>query len=189
MQSTSILEATAQLMKENISVIPEIMIPLVGSVNEFNHQKKIITESANEVETKNNLKINYKIGTMIELPRACLIADEIAKVADFLSFGTNDLTQTTFGFSRDDVSGVLKNYMDKKIIKQDPFQTLDIDGVGKLIEIAVSGARKSNPKIKIGICGEHGGDPKSIAFFKKCGFDYVSCSPFRVPIAILCTAK
>ena len=189
MQSISILEAAAKLIKENISVLPEIMIPLVGSVNEFNHQKKIIIDSANEVEAKNNLKINYKVGTMIELPRACLIADEIAKTADFLSFGTNDLTQTTFGFSRDDVSGVLKDYIDKEIIKEDPFQTLDVGGVGKLIEHAVSGARKSNPKIKIGICGEHGGDPRSITFFKKCGLDYVSCSPFRVPIAILCAAK
>ena len=189
MQSTSILDAAAKLIKENILVLPEIMIPLVGSINEFNHQKKIIADVANKIESKNNLKINYKIGTMIELPRACLVADEIAKSADFLSFGTNDLTQTTFGFSRDDVSEVLKSYIEKKIIKEDPFQTLDVEGVGKLIEYAVSGARKSNPKIKVGICGEHGGDPKSIAFFKKCGFDYVSCSPFRVPTAILCTAK
>ena len=189
MQSTSILEAAAKLIKEKVLVIPEIMIPLVGSINEFNHQKKIIVDIANQIESKNNLKINYKIGTMIELPRACLVAGEIAKSADFLSFGTNDLTQTTFGFSRDDVSEVLKSYIQKEIIKEDPFQTLDISGVGKLIKHAVSDARKSNPKIKIGICGEHGGDPKSIAFFKKCGLDYVSCSPFRVPTAILCTAK
>ena len=126
---------------------------------------------------------------MIELPRACLIADQIAQSADFFSFGTNDLTQTTFGFSRDDVANLLNHYIEKQILKEDPFQSLDINGVGKLIKIAVQRARSVNPKIKIGICGEHGGDPQSIDFFKSNDFDYVSCSPFRVPIAILCTSK
>jgi len=189
MQATSILEAAVRLTKEGTEVFPEIMIPLVGSINEFNHQKAIVEKCGSEIEAKNNLKINYKIGTMIELPRACLEAEKIAKSADFLSFGTNDLTQTTFGFSRDDVSDVLKKYINSGILEEDPFQSIDVDGVGKLIEIAVKGARKANPKIKIGICGEHGGDPKSIDFFKNCGFDYVSCSPFRVPPAILCTTK
>ena len=189
MQATSILEAAVRLTKEGTKVFPEIMIPLVGSINEFNHQKAIVEKCGSEIESKNNLKINYKIGTMIELPRACLEAEKIAKSADFLSFGTNDLTQTTFGFSRDDVADVLKKYINSGILEEDPFQSIDVDGVGKLIEIAVKGARKANPKIKIGVCGEHGGDPKSIDFFKNCGFDYVSCSPFRVPPAILCAAK
>ena len=126
---------------------------------------------------------------MIELPRACLIADQIAKHADFFSFGTNDLTQTTFGFSRDDVSGLLNDYMKNNILTKDPFESVDIDGVGSLIKIAVQKARKENPKIKIGICGEHGGDPDSINFFYKIGLDYVSCSPFRVPISILTASK
>ena len=126
---------------------------------------------------------------MIELPRACLVADKIAKIADFFSFGTNDLTQTTFGFSRDDVAPLLNEYLKKNIIKRDPFQSIDIDGVGQLIQTAVNKAREVNPKIKIGICGEHGGDPDSINFFHACSLDYVSCSPFRVPIAILCAAK
>jgi len=152
-------------------------------------KKKIIAECASRIELEKSVKINYKVGTMIELPRACLVADKIAQSADFFSFGTNDLTQTTFGFSRDDVSTLLNSYIENNIISHDPFQSLDIVGVGKLIKIAVKKAREVNPKIKIGICGEHGGDPESIAFFKKNGFDYVSCSPFRVPIAVLCAAK
>ena len=172
-----------------IDASPEIMIPLVGSLNEFNHQREVILQCANRIEKINNIKINYKIGTMIELPRACLTAEKIAQTADFFSFGTNDLTQTTFGFSRDDVSNLLNSYIENNIINQDPFQSLDINGVGKLIEIAIQNARKVNPEIKIGICGEHGGDPQSITFFKQHNFDYVSCSPFRVPIAILCAAK
>ena len=189
MQATAVLEAAAKLMNEGIDVVPEIMIPLIGSINEFNHQKEIIVQCANRIEIKNKITLNYKVGTMIELPRACLTADKIAESADFFSFGTNDLTQTTFGFSRDDVSNLLKHYIENNIINSDPFQSLDINGVGKLIEIAINRARKVNPNIKIGICGEHGGDPSSIDFFKKCQFDYVSCSPFRVPIAILCAAK
>ncbi|MBI89564.1 MAG: pyruvate, phosphate dikinase [Candidatus Marinimicrobia bacterium] len=189
MQATAILEAATQLAKEGVDSSPEIMVPLVGSVNEFNHQKEIIVECADRVELENRIKINYNVGTMIELPRACLVADKIAQSADFFSFGTNDLTQTTFGFSRDDVSTLLNSYIENGIISNDPFQSLDIMGVGKLIEIAVKKAREVNPNIKIGICGEHGGDPQSILFFKNNGFDYVSCSPFRVPIAILCASK
>ena len=189
MQATAILEATADLILENIPVSPEIMIPLVGSVQEFKNQHDIIKKCAIKIENKKNIKLKYKIGTMIELPRACLIADQIAEYADFFSFGTNDLTQTTFGFSRDDVSGLLGDYMNNNILTKDPFESIDIDGVGELVKIAVQKARKVNPKIKIGICGEHGGDPKSISFFHDIGLDYVSCSPFRVPISILTTSK
>ena len=189
MQSNAILEATADLILENIPVSPEIMIPLVGSVEEFKNQQNIIKKCALKIEKERNIKLNYKIGTMIELPRACLIADEIAKYADFFSFGTNDLTQTTFGFSRDDVSGLLNDYIKNNIISKDPFQTVDVLGVGELIKIAVKKARTVNSKIKIGICGEHGGDPDSINFFYEMGLDYVSCSPFRVPISVLTTSK
>ena len=189
MQSKAILEAAAQLIEENIEVYPEIMVPLVGSTQEFINQKNIIQSIAEQLEKEKNIKLNYKIGTMIELPRACLIADKIAVEADFFSFGTNDLTQTTFGFSRDDVAPFLNEYIKKQIIVQDPFQSIDVDGVGQLVKMAVDKARKVNSKIKIGICGEHGGDPDSINFFYKCNLDYVSCSPFRVPVSILTTAK
>ncbi len=189
MQASAILKAAAQLAKEGIDSRPEIMIPLVGSVEEFNNQKAIIKQVACNVEEELKSPLSYKIGTMIELPRACLIADQIAQEADFFSFGTNDLTQTVFGFSRDDVAGLLNDYMGLGILNKDPFQSLDVAGVGQLIKLAVKKARQVNPKIKIGICGEHGGDPSSIAFFKSCQLDYVSCSPFRVPIAILCTTK
>ena len=189
MQATAILGAAANLAKKGIDAKPEIMVPLVGSLNEFNHQKLIIEKCANKIKQSTNTQFNYKIGTMIELPRACLTAGEIAQSADFFSFGTNDLTQTTFGFSRDDVSSVLNDYIENDIIYQDPFQSLDVGGVGRLIEIAVQEARKANPEIKIGICGEHGGDPQSIDFFKNQKFNYISCSPFRIPIAILCATK
>ena len=189
MQASAILKAAAQLAKEGIDSRPEIMIPLVGSVEEFNNQKAIIKQVACNIEEELKSPLSYKIGTMIELPRACLIADQIAQEADFFSFGTNDLTQTVFGFSRDDVAGLLNDYMGLGILNKDPFQSLDVAGVGQLIKLAVKKARQVNPKIKIGICGEHGGDPSSIAFFKSCQLDYVSCSPFRVPIAILCTTK
>ena len=189
MQSRAILEAAAQLIEEKFIISPEIMVPLVGSTQEFINQKNIIKTVARDIEKDKKIKIDYKIGTMIELPRACLIADKIANFADFFSFGTNDLTQTTFGFSRDDVAPFLNEYINKQIIKKDPFQSIDVDGVGLLVKMAVEKARKVNPKIKIGICGEHGGDPDSINFFYNCNLDYVSCSPFRVPISILTTAK
>ena len=189
MQVTAILTATAKLINKGQNPNPEIMIPLISSVAEFNHQKLIIKKIAQKIEAKYNLKIKYSIGTMIELPRACLTADEIAKSADFFSFGTNDLTQTTFGFSRDDIGSFIQNYFDNNILTEDPFKTLDVNGVGQLVQIATERGRKVNKKIKIGICGEHGGDPKSVYFFDNIGLDYVSCSPYRVPIARLSAAK
>ncbi|MEL0338519.1 MAG: putative PEP-binding protein, partial [bacterium] len=144
---------------------------------------------ASEVESKYDIKLNYLVGTMIELPRACLTADEIAEHAEFFSFGTNDLTQTTYGFSRDDIGSFLPEYLDRNILPGDPFQSLDVKGVGKLVSMAVKYGRNVNPSIKIGICGEHGGDPNSIHFCKENGLDYVSCSPYRVPIARLSAAQ
>ena len=144
---------------------------------------------ASEVESKYDMKLNYLVGTMIELPRACLTADEIAEHAEFFSFGTNDLTQTTYGFSRDDIGSFLPEYLDRNILPGDPFQSLDVKGVGKLVSMAVKYGRDINSNLKIGICGEHGGDPKSIHFCKEIGLDYVSCSPFRVPIARLSAAQ
>jgi len=189
MQVTAILTAAAKLIKKGIKTKPEIMIPLISSVEEFDHQKNIVKKIARDIESKFNLKIKYSLGTMIELPRACLTADEIAKSADFFSFGTNDLTQTTFGFSRDDIGSFIQNYFDNKILEEDPFKTIDINGVGKLVKIATEKGRDINKKIKIGICGEHGGDPKSVYFFDDIGLNYVSCSPYRVPIARLSAAK
>ena len=189
MQARAILEATAELVNEGVNVLPEIMIPLIGTVTEYIDQDKIIRNVASEVEDKFNLKLNYLVGTMIELPRACLTADEIAEHAEFFSFGTNDLTQTTYGFSRDDIGSFLPEYLDKNILPGDPFQSLDVKGVGKLVTMAVEYGRNVNSSLKIGICGEHGGDPDSIHFCKKNGLDYVSCSPYRVPIARLAAAQ
>ena len=187
MQTEAIVLATVELLKEGFSPIPEIMIPLVGNIGEFLNQKQIIESTIQKLNISKN--INIKIGTMIELPRACFIADEIAKHADFISFGTNDLTQTTFGFSRDDIGGFLPNYIENNIIKKDPFQTIDTNGVGELIKIAIKKSKTTNPNIKIGICGEHGGDPDSIKFLVEAGVHYVSCSPFRIPIAGLTLAQ
>ncbi len=191
MQTQAIARATSQLIKEGYSPKPEIMVPLVGNVGEFINQKHVIQSALNNIFSNQSLikKPSIKIGTMIELPRACLIADKIALHADFLSFGTNDLTQTTFGFSRDDIGSFLPEYMSQKIIKNDPFESLDIEGVGELIIIAIKKAKTVKPDIKIGICGEHGGDPKSIKFLVNAGVDYVSCSPYRVPIASLTLAQ
>jgi len=189
MQSAAIFQAIIKLKKEKINVAPEIMIPLVGSIKEFMNQKQIIINAANQENKKLNYKLKFKIGTMIELPRACLIADQIASIADFISFGTNDLTQTVYGFSRDDIGSFLSTYIDAAIMPYDPFATLDEEGVGQLIKMAIKRAKTKNPKIKIGICGEHGGDPKSIQFFSENSFDYISCSPFRIPIAKLMSAK
>ena len=189
MQARAILEATAELLKEGLNVLPEIMIPLIGTVTEYIDQEKIIRNVASEVENKFNLKLNYLVGTMIELPRACLTADEIAEHAEFFSFGTNDLTQTTYGFSRDDIGSFLPEYLDRNILPGDPFQSLDVKGVGKLVTMAVQYGRKVNPSLKIGICGEHGGDPDSVHFCRNNGLDYVSCSPYRVPIARLSAAQ
>jgi pyruvate,orthophosphate dikinase len=189
MQARAILEATAELLNEGLNVLPEIMIPLIGTVTEYIDQEKIIRDVASEVESKFNLKLNYLVGTMIELPRACLTADEIAEHAEFFSFGTNDLTQTTYGFSRDDIGSFLPEYLDRNILPGDPFQSLDVKGVGKLVTMAVEYGRKVNPSLKIGICGEHGGDPDSVHFCRNNGLDYVSCSPYRVPIARLSAAQ
>ena len=189
MQARAILEAAAELTKLGVSVMPEIMIPLVGTVTEYIDQEKVIREVAKDVMKEHDLELKFMVGTMIELPRACLTADEIATHAEFFSFGTNDLTQTTFGFSRDDIGSFLPDYLDRSILPEDPFQSLDVNGVGKLVSMAVKLGRVVNEKIKIGICGEHGGDPASIHFCKENGLDYVSCSPFRVPIARLSAAQ
>ena len=189
MQARAILEASAELTKSGVSVLPEIMIPLVGTVTEYIDQEKVIRKVAKDVMKEYELELKFMVGTMIELPRACLTADEIAKHAEFFSFGTNDLTQTTFGFSRDDIGSFLPDYLDRGILPEDPFQSLDVNGVGKLVSMAVKLGRDVNEKIKIGICGEHGGDPASIHFCKENGLDYVSCSPFRVPIARLSAAQ
>ena len=189
MQASAILEATAELVKEGLNVLPEIMIPLVGTVTEYIDQEKIVRDVASGVESKYDITLNYLVGTMIELPRACLTADEIAKHAEFFSFGTNDLTQTTYGFSRDDIGSFLPEYLDRNILPGDPFQSLDVNGVGKLVSMAVEYGRGVNKNLKIGICGEHGGDPSSILFCKQNGLDYVSCSPYRVPIARLAAAQ
>jgi pyruvate,orthophosphate dikinase len=188
MQVTAIFEAACQMQNEGIKVFPEVMIPLVSTPEEFNNQAKLIREIAKAVIEDFGVDLHYQVGTMIELPRAALVADQIAREAEFFSFGTNDLTQTTFGLSRDDSARFLPFYIDKKIFPDDPFQSLDIGGVGQLIKIAVEKARSVNPKLKIGVCGEHGGDPRSIEFFNSIGIDYVSCSPFRVPIARLSSA-
>lgn len=189
MQSRAIFEATAQLVKEGQKPLPEVMIPLVGSAPELEHQKKVVNQLAKEVMQNENVNFKYLVGTMIELPRACVTADEIAEHAQFFSFGTNDLTQTTFGFSRDDVGSFMPQYLDSGIIKNDPFQSIDQEGVGELVKLGVQKGRSTNAKLKIGICGEHGGDPESITFFHKIGLNYVSCSPFRVPVSRLAAAQ
>ena len=189
MQTTAIFEATIKLIKNGYSPFPEIMIPLVGDCNEFLHQKQLVESVAEKIKIKHGSDFDFLIGTMIELPRACITADKIASHADFFSFGTNDLTQTTFGYSRDDIGTFLPDYMEQNILKNDPFQSIDINGVGELVKIGLKKGLSTNKKLKIGICGEHGGDPKSIIFFNEIGLDYVSCSPFRVPIAILAAAK
>lgn len=184
MQAKAIFNATEQLCNEGYNPKPEIMIPLIGTDKEFIHQRNII----DSVYINGNYDFEYLVGTMIEIPRACLIAEDIAQYADFFSFGTNDLTQTTFGYSRDDIGGFLGHYISKSILLDDPFSSIDIDGVGKLVERATKKGKEKNINLKIGICGEHGGDPKSIHFFNKINLDYVSCSPFRVPIARLVSA-
>lgn len=188
MQARAIFEAAAKAIKEGIKAIPEVMIPLVGIEKELEMQKAIVDRIAREVMGREKVKIKYSVGTMIEIPRACIVADEIAKVAAFFSFGTNDLTQTTFGFSRDDIGKFLHDYIDKGILPQDPFAVIDQKGVGELMKIGIEKGRKANPKLKIGICGEHGGEPESVKFCHRVGLDYVSCSPFRIPIARLAAA-
>ncbi|MEQ1919210.1 MAG: pyruvate, phosphate dikinase, partial [Elusimicrobiota bacterium] len=189
MQARAILSAACELGREGIVVAPEIMIPLVGHVTELRHQKKRIQAIAEQVFEENGSCIRYQVGTMIEVPRAALTAGEIASEAEFFSFGTNDLTQMTLGYSRDDYGRYIGEYMEMKILDSDPFRTLDRSGVGRLVRMAVEDGRKSRPTLKIGVCGEHGGDPASIRFFHDAGLGYVSCSPYRVPIARLAAAQ
>jgi pyruvate,orthophosphate dikinase len=188
MQARAILEAAVRAMRRGIVVKPEIMIPLVSTVKEFENQRAIIEDVAEKVLGGMGERINYLIGTMIELPRAALTAAQIAQSAEFFSFGTNDLTQTTMGLSRDDAGRFLPSYIDRGILAEDPFQVLDTEGVGRLVRIAAEEGRSVRPKIKLGICGEHGGEPRSISFCHRIGLDYVSCSPFRIPIARLAAA-
>jgi pyruvate,orthophosphate dikinase len=189
MQVRAIFEAACQCTKEGVKVHPEVMIPLTAHVNELRVQQTTLEAEAKLVMEEQGIQIEYKFGTMIEIPRAALTADEIAEVAQFFSFGTNDLTQTTFGISRDDAeAGFLLVYQQRGILAENPFASIDANGVGRLMEIAVQYGRRTRPELEIGICGEHGGDPKSIALCHKMGLNYVSCSPFRVPIARLAAA-
>jgi len=189
MQTRAILGAALVLKKKGIKVLPEIMVPLVGIKFEFNEQDKIIRETAAKLFEERGDSIAFKVGTMIEIPRACLTADRIAVTAEFFSFGTNDLTQMTFGYSRDDIASFLPIYLEKKILKADPFQVLDQIGVGQLVQMATEKGRSVRPDLKVGICGEHGGEPSSVEFCHRVGLNYVSCSPFRVPIARLAAAQ
>ena len=191
MQTTAVIEAALAVQKRHPewTMVPEIMIPLVGEVKEFDYVKNIVKTTADKIIAESGVKMDYMVGTMIEIPRAALTADEIGASADFFSFGTNDLTQMTFGFSRDDAGAFLDAYYDKKIYESDPFAKLDQKGVGKLVQMACKLGRSANPKLKLGICGEHGGDPSSVEFCFETGLNYVSCSPFRVPIARLAAAQ
>src|SRR3982074_195665 len=188
MQCRAIFEAACQVKGERKQVTLEIMVPLVSITEELKQQAEMIYDVAREVTGEHGMKIEYAVGTMIELPRACLTADKIAEHADFFSFGTNDLTQTTFGLSRDDSGRFLPAYVDRKILADDPFQVLDREGVGELVRLATERGRNVKPDLKVGICGEHGGDPSSIAFCNEIGLNYVSCSPYRVPVARLASA-
>jgi pyruvate,orthophosphate dikinase len=189
MQARAIMEAACQLTKEGGKAVPEIMIPLVGDVRELTDQKAVVVRVAEDVQKKMGVKVKYLVGTMIEVPRGAITADEVAKEADFFSFGTNDLTQLTYGFSRDDIGKFLGAYQDRRILERDPFASLDTTGVGELVAEGTKKGRRTKPDLKVGVCGEHGGDPSSIHFFHKTGFDYVSCSPFRVPVARLAAAQ
>src|SRR5579871_1214010 len=189
MQARAIFEAAVEVEKAGIKTHAEVMIPLIGTVKEMSNQTAIVRRVADEVFKEKGKTVHYLVGTMIELPRACLVADEIAKEAEFFSFGTNDLTQTTFGFSRDDINKVLPTYLAEGILKQDPFASIDRDGVGELVRIGIERGRKTRPKLEVGICGEHGGDPSSVEFCHQVGMDYVSCSPFRVLTARLAGAQ
>jgi pyruvate,orthophosphate dikinase len=188
MQARAILEAALEVQREGVEPHPEIMIPLIATAEELRRQRAIVDDVAREVFAAAGAEVTYRVGTMIELPRAALTADEIAKEADFFSFGTNDLTQTTFGLSRDDAGTFLPFYVEHGLLTDDPFQTIDQQGVGQLVEIATRLGRQTKPSLKVGICGEHGGDPRSVVFFDRVGLDYVSCSPYRVPVARLAAA-
>jgi len=191
MQTKAVIKAALNVQKKHPDwkLVPEIMIPLVGEVKEFKFVKDIVVKTADEIIAASGAALEYEVGTMIEIPRACLTADDIAKEADFFCFGTNDLTQMTFGFSRDDAGKFLPAYYANKIYESDPFARLDTTGVGKLMDMAVKMGKAENKTLHCGICGEHGGDPSSVEFCNAIGLDYVSCSPFRVPIARLAAAQ
>ena len=189
MQTRAVIEAAINVGKKGIKVAPEIMIPLVGDVKELKYVKEIVVRVADEIIKNAGVDLMYEVGTMIEIPRAALLADKIAEEAQFFSFGTNDLTQMTYGFSRDDAGKFLESYYEKGIFESDPFARIDTEGVGELMRIASEKGRKTKKDLSLGICGEHGGDPSSIAFCDSLGFNYVSCSPFRVPIARLAAAQ
>src|SRR5450759_3142446 len=189
MQSRAVFEAAAEVQKQGIKVKPEVMIPLVGFKKELDLQVAVVNRVAAEVMKEKKVKLNYLVGTMIEVPRGALTADEIAQTAQFFSFGTNDLTQTALGMSRDDSGSFMTSDQEQEIIKKNVFATIDQDGVGQLIKIAVEKGRRTRPDIKLGICGEHGGDPESVKFCHRVGLNYVSCSPFRVPVARLAAAQ
>ena len=190
MQTRAVIEAALEVREEKgWDIVPEIMVPLVGDDKELKYVKNIICATAEEIIKSRNSDMNYLVGTMIEIPRAAVTADKIAEEAEFFSFGTNDLTQMTFGFSRDDAGKFLPEYYNKKIYEFDPFARVDVDGVGQLIKMAVEKGKATRQNIKLGVCGEHGGDPYSVDFFHRAGLTYVSCSPFRVPIARLAAAQ
>jgi pyruvate,orthophosphate dikinase len=190
MQVRAIMEAACNLKKRGVDARPEIMIPLVGTLAELSFVKAELEPVAKAVQEETGVSVPYKFGTMIELPRAALVAGEIAREAEFFSFGTNDLTQTTFGYSRDDAEGkFIVRYLEMKILKANPFETIDQEGVGRLMGLAVQEGRATRPDLEIGICGEHGGDPESVQFCHRLGLDYVSCSPYRVPVARLAAAQ
>ena len=189
MQTRAIIEAAVQLAQEGLTVVPEIMIPLVGDVRELRDQKAVVDRIAETVMAEQGVSVKYLVGTMIEVPRGAVTAGEIAAEADFFSFGTNDLTQMVFGFSRDDAAKFLKQYLERKLIERDPFASLDTTGVGTLVEMGVRLGREVKPDLKVGICGEHGGDPASVRFFDAVGLDYVSAAPYRVPVARLAAAQ
>jgi pyruvate,orthophosphate dikinase len=189
MQARAIFHAAVKVKQDGIDVHPEVMIPLVGTSGELKLQEEVVRRMAKEVQEKTGVQFDYMVGTMIELPRAALIADKIAETAEFFSFGTNDLTQTTMGMSRDDAGSFLPQYVNRKLLSDDPFQSIDQEGVGQLVQLGVERGRQTRPSIKVGICGEHGGDPASVHFFYKTGLNYVSCSPYRVPIARLAAAQ
>ena len=190
MQVRAIFQAACELKLQGVEVKPEVMIPLIGMISELQYVKAQLMEIAEETIKDYGVDLKYKFGTMIEIPRAALTANEIAMEAEFFSFGTNDLTQMTFGFSRDDAEGkFIPVYLNKEILERNPFETLDQDGVGKLMKIAVKLGRETRPDLKIGICGEHGGEPKSVEFFHNIGLNYVSCSPFRIPVARISAAQ
>jgi len=189
MQARAVFEAAAAVAKQKIKVKPEVMIPLVGFKKEFDLQAEIVHRVARQVMAEKKVKFDYLVGTMIEVPRGALTADEIAQTAEFFSFGTNDLTQTALGISRDDMGNFLQPYVENEIFKKNPFASLDQTGVGQLVKIAAEKGRSTRRDIKLGICGEHGGDPDSVKFFHRVGLNYVSCSPFRVPVARLAAAQ